>query len=72
MTRTYRQVGNLPGWSPWWRCDLCRWSGPAGRFVVLWKPPDMTEICDHSWCWGNKFVREQLLADGWRTADGSC
>lgn len=61
----YRAVGGLPGKSPWWRCDLCRWSGQPRQFVSLRKGPDTTEICLHSWCYGNAFVREQLLADGW-------
>lgn len=49
----------------WRRCDLCRWSGPAGRFVALYKDGGHADICLHAWCWGNDFTRQQLFADGW-------
>lgn len=51
--------------SVWARCDLCRWSGVVERFVVLEKGEFFTYVCQHQWCYGNAFVREQLEQEGW-------
>lgn len=52
-------------WDYWARCELCRWSGPQERFVVLEHERFVTYICDHAWCWGNAQVRQQLEREGW-------
>jgi len=56
------EAGRYQGWR---RCDLCHWSGRAAAFITLTHDQDATDICTHDWCWGNEFVRQQLLADGW-------
>jgi hypothetical protein len=49
----------------WCRCDLCRWSGPAGRFVTLRRGSDVTDICLHDWCYGDPAIARQLREEGW-------
>jgi hypothetical protein len=49
----------------WMRCDMCHWSGPSTRFVLLSMGQDMSAICDHQWCYGNPALKDQLRSDGW-------
>jgi hypothetical protein len=61
----YRQVRRGVVCVLWARCDLCRWSGPLTRFVTLKRGDDSCNICLHDWCYGNAFVRDQFVKEGW-------